>query len=104
MKMNRKGISITEMLITITIVLVIAFIVSPAGMWVPEKTAITALETQGFSRVKIIDRKWFMVSWRGCSKGDDVRFDASALNPAGKEIQISVCSGWFFKGATVRTI
>jgi hypothetical protein len=101
---NRKGFSLLSLLIVVAVILVVVFFISPAGIWVSESTATRALENQGFSNVQIVGRKWFMVNWRGCSNGDNVRFDATAKNPAGRQVQISVCSRLWTKGATVRSM
>ncbi len=73
------------------------------GALVNEKVAIRALDSQGYSNIKITDHSWFAVSLRGCDKGDAARFTAKATNPTGKETEVYVCTGWLFKGATVRT-
>ena len=73
------------------------------GSWVDTSEATRALETQGYSNVQIIQHKWFAVGVRGCESSDAARFDATATNPAGKQVRLFVCVGWPFKGATVRT-
>lgn len=73
------------------------------GAFVDKSVAERALETQGYSNVKIIDHSWFAVGLRGCDEKDAARFTATATNPAGREVQLYVCTGWLFKGATIRT-
>lgn len=73
------------------------------GIFIEETTAVEALETQGYSNITITDKDWFMVGARGCSDDDIVKFDAVATNPIGKEVEVYVCRGLFFKGATVRS-
>ncbi len=73
------------------------------GLWADKSTALRALEKQGYSDVRIIDHSWFMVSVRGCSNSDAAKFTALAKNPVGKEVECFVCTGWPFKGATIRT-
>jgi hypothetical protein len=72
------------------------------GMLVSESVAKNAAETQGFTQVEVTDRAIFFVAQRGCSKSDSVRFTVKAVNPAGKRVKFYVCSGWIFKGATIR--
>lgn len=80
-------------------------ILAPAGcgMMVKEDVAIRALETQGFSNVKIIEKDVFFVGCKGGDGNDVVRFTAIATNPAGEEVQVCVFAGWPFKAATIRT-
>lgn len=83
--------------------IVICFFLVPKGMLVDEDVAIRALETQGFSDVKIVDRQVYFISCKGGGEGDDVRFTCLATNPAGQKVTVYVFAGWPFKGATVRT-
>ncbi|MDO8590685.1 MAG: hypothetical protein Q7R65_01765 [bacterium] len=107
MKYSGHGLRFRDNTVIFGIVLVIVFILTLATGWtgllVPESKAVLALETQGFSGVKITDRAWFMVGMRGGDKSDCVRFTATATNPVGKKVQVYVFSGWLFKGATIRT-
>ena len=73
------------------------------GALVGEDVAVDAMETRGFSEVTVERKAWFLVGLRGCSEKDAVRFDVSAINPAGDRVRLSVCSGWILKGATVRS-
>lgn len=73
------------------------------GTFVDESEALRALETQGYSNVKVTDHKWLLVSVRGCGSTDAARFDALVVNPAGKKVNLYVCVGWPFKGSTIRT-
>ncbi len=75
----------------------------PGLLLVDESTAVRALEIQGFSDVRITGRHWFLVGMRGCSDSDVVKFDATATNPRGDRVELFVCAGWPFKGATIRT-
>lgn len=73
------------------------------GIMVNDDTARLAATIQGYSNVKVVDHSWFAVGLRGCSGGDAARFTVKATNLAGKDVQFYVCSGWLFKGATIRT-
>lgn len=72
------------------------------GILAREESAIRALETQGYTEVKIVDHAWFAVGWRGCDEKDAARFTARAKNPVGQEVTVYVCSG-LLKGGTIRT-
>ncbi|KKP80380.1 MAG: hypothetical protein A2271_04865 [Candidatus Moranbacteria bacterium RIFOXYA12_FULL_35_19] len=99
---NIKGEGGIEFIIIILFV-AISIVLSCRGILVDKNVAIRAVETQGFSNIKVIDHAWFAVGLRGCSSKDAARFTVKATNPAGKEVECYVCSGWLFKGATIRT-
>lgn len=73
------------------------------GAFVDESVAVTSLEKQGYTDIKIIDHDWFLVGWKGCDEKDAAKFTAIAKNPIGNEVEVFICTGWFFKGATIRT-
>jgi len=75
-----------------------------SGTMVNEKVAVNCLEVQGYSDIKVIDHAWFFIPFRGGDRGDSARFHMRAVNPAGKEVDVYVFSGWLFKGATIRTM
>jgi len=80
-------------------VIVLAFF---RGAFVSEDAAIKTLEAQGFSNITIVDHAWFAVGFRGCDEKDAARFTARVTNPAGKEATVYVCTGFLFKGGTIR--
>lgn len=73
------------------------------GIFVKENVAIKSLEKQGYSNVEVTKRGWFFVGFSGCDMNDASKITTNATNPAGKQIEIFVCTGWPFKGATIRT-
>lgn len=73
-----------------------------AKLFVSSDRAVRALTDQGFSDVQITGDSWLFVGWQGCDSGDGIKWDATAINPAGKRVNVFVCSG-IFKGATIRT-
>lgn len=104
MKMKRKfPFTFVEVITIAVVVLVLLLVLAPTGLMVPDSKAVRALETQGFSDIKITERAWYFIGMRGGDKSDSVRFTATATNPAGKKVQVYVFSGWLFKGATIRT-
>lgn len=89
--------------ILIILFLILAALLSCRGFLVPEDRAVSALDKRGYSNIEIIDRDVFFTSFKGCGEKDAVKFDARATNPAGEDVEVFVCSGWLFKGETVRT-
>lgn len=89
------------------LIIVVVFVMLLSGLFrgwlVDPGVAVRALETQGYSNVRIADHSWFAVGLRGCDKNDAAKFTATATNPAGRRVELFVCTGWLFKGATVRT-
>ena len=91
-----------ELITTIVVVIVVLFSIC-RGVLVEENVAIRAAETQGYSNVKVLNHTWFLVGLRGCGSHDAARFTIQATDPAGKDIECYVCSGWILKRATIRT-
>lgn len=96
---GQSGDSTVLSLIAIVIVILSLF----TGIFVDKAIAVRALEKQGYSDIRITNKDWFMVGLRGCSGHDAAKFTASVVNPAGKEVEVFVCTGFIFKGATIRT-
>jgi len=90
-------------LIMIVVVIAIMVFSMCRGAFVSDDIAYRAAKNQGFKNVKVVDTAWFAVGLRGCSSHDAARFTIQATNPAGDEVECYVCSGWLFKGATIRT-
>ncbi len=84
------------------IILGLIIVAEFGGIFVPESEAVNALQVQGFKDVKIEDKDVFLLSWRGCSSSDAAKFDAVATNANGQRVNLYVCSGWPFKGSTIR--
>lgn len=81
---------------------IIFLLVGARGILTEPSQAVQALEIQGYSSIEIVDKSWLVVGLRGCGY-DAARYTANAMNPAGKKVQVFVCVGWPFKGATIRT-
>jgi len=99
--MNKRGFTLIELLLVIFIVITFATLFR--GVFVDSDEAVRALQTQGYSDIKITDKAIFFISLRGGSREDAAMFTAHAKNPVGKEVIVYVCVGWPFKGATIRT-
>jgi hypothetical protein len=69
---------------------------------VDRSTAIRAAEAAGYMQPRVVEEHYFFVGWQGCSSGDAAAFLVSAKNAQEKPVSILVCSGWPFKGSTVR--
>ena len=89
-------------LIAVLIVIVLMVLAGGRGMLVSEQTAIDTMETQGFTNVEVTDKAWFLVGFRGCGSDDAARFEVTAINPNGQEVDCIVCADWPFKGSTIR--
>lgn len=82
--------------------LIFLLITEPIGAFINPAVAARSLRIQGYTNVEIIDHSWLFVGFRGCGMDDSARFTAKAKNPAGKDVELYVCTG-IFKGATIRT-
>lgn len=84
------------------LVIILSISASCRGCFASEQQAVRALENAGYSKVEITDHHWILVTLQGCG-ADAAKFDAMAINPAGKKVSVYVCVGWPFKGATIRS-
>jgi hypothetical protein len=100
--MSEKNTNKTISLFGSILVLLTITLVFTRGCVAPEEPAKKVLETQGFSEIEIIDHDWFMVAVRGCGGHDSAKFEATAVNPAGNEVEVAVCATWPFGGYVVR--
>lgn len=73
------------------------------GSLADNSSAVKALEIQGFSNVKIVEKDWLFIPFKGGDKTDNVKFTTSATNPAGKTVTVCVYAAWPFKGETIRS-
>lgn len=72
------------------------------GALVSDDVALNTFRNQGYTNIHITDKAFFMVGLRGCDGSDAARFTAMVTNAQGKEVPLYVCSGWPFKGGTIR--
>lgn len=92
------------------VVVVVAMVLIVAGCeyvvgtsFVDQQTAISAMESAGYTNVQVVGRQNVFVSLLGCGKEDSVKFDMVAVNPNGETVTNTyVCVGWPWKGATIR--
>lgn len=90
-----------NIVIIITFVLIILYLCR--GAMVEDVVAIKALEEQGFQKVEINEKAWFLIELRGGGH-DCVRFKAAAINSLNRPVEVLVFAGWPFKGATIRSL
>jgi hypothetical protein len=90
-------------LLMIGVLVVILLVATVPGLFVKEAVAVRAAQIQGFTDIQVTGRYVVAVALRGCGQNDSVRFDVTAKNVRGERVQFYVCSGWLFKGATIRT-
>jgi len=84
------------------IILALCIIIGGCGAFVDNNDAIEAMEAQGFSDVVILSKSILFVSFRGCTDQDAAVYSMRATNTFGKSVDVIVCVGWPFKGATIR--
>ena len=85
------------------IVLLFVALIACRGSCVDDSIAYRSMDKQGYTDVKVTNHSFFMVGLRGCSYHDAAKFNVKAKNPAGKVVNVYVCTGFIFKGATIRT-
>ena len=90
-----------EVLIVVTIFLTLFFAFF-RGIFVSEDVAIRTLKAHGFTDIEVVEKKWLLVGLRGADIHDAAIFVCSAKNPAGNNAVLYICTGWPFKGATIR--
>ena len=72
------------------------------GAIVDGSEAVQTLNDAGYTKVKVISNHFIAPTFYGCSKEDDTAFECSAVNPAGKRVNVVVCSNLMFKSSTIR--
>ena len=84
--------------------LIVLIILSCRGCVVDDRKPVEAvMKTQGFTEFTINDKDWLFVGLRGCQADEAAKFEVTATNPMGEKVNFLVCTGWPFKGATIRT-
>lgn len=91
-------------MLALVLVLVAMVFATGCGCLVDEAQAVRAVTNLGFTDVKVESKSVAFVEWHGCSKSDDAAFKVSGKNPQGQRVTLTVCVGWPFKGATIRSM
>lgn len=60
------------------------------------------MKVHGYTEYTITDKDIFFINFRGCQLGEAAKFEVSAVNSNGESVNLLVCTGWPFKGATIR--
>jgi hypothetical protein len=97
MSQNDSGASFLTLFFSIAIILA----ASCRGCAVDPQRAVDAVEAVGFTDVSIINHGWMFTGFRGCGS-DAAIVRVSGTNPVGNKVELDVCLGWPFKGATIR--
>lgn len=100
---RKRGFTLVELMTVVAVAAVLIGLVlmfTLGGSSSGEAEAIRALEASGFSDAKITSSS--LAPFNGCDKSETA-YDATAKNPKGIPVSVTVCVGWFFKGATIRT-
>ena len=97
--MDKMEKSVLSFVLTVVFVVLI----SCRGIFADEAVARKSLKKQGYTKIHVIDKSFFMVGLRGCGESDAAKFTVKAVNPVGELVEVYVCAGWPFKGATIRT-
>lgn len=92
----------SSFIVTVFFILLVVFSECRGVFITNDDVAVRALENQGFTNIRVVDGEWFFVGLRGCGS-DAKKITARAVNLLQKEVNIFVCVGWPFKGATVRS-
>jgi hypothetical protein len=71
-------------------------------IFVSDNVGVKALVNQGYTDIRVTERSFFMVGFRGCEQTDAAQITAVATNSQGEVVTMYVCSGWPFKGGTVK--
>jgi hypothetical protein len=72
------------------------------GFMVNSADSIHAAQEQGFSDVVITQELRILPGFAGCDSGDAAGFHMTGVNTKGEHITFTACSGWPFKGITIR--
>lgn len=83
-------------------VVIIWLLVVTRGYMVKEERAHLVMHAHDFTNTKVIDRQVWFTTFSGCSGYDAVAFTVMGINMHKESVEMLVCEGWPFKGATLR--
>jgi prepilin-type N-terminal cleavage/methylation domain-containing protein len=100
--LKQKGFTLIELMIVVAIIAILIIALGGFGSS-NSGGAISAAEASGFQNVKVVStHRWVSASFHGCSDRDWKATVVTATNPIGKTVTMTVCEGFWFKGATIR--
>lgn len=73
-----------------------------AGLFADSELALRTAAGVGVQGAIIVDEHRFFPGLQGCSEEDAAAFDIVGVNASGDPVELTVCVGWPFKGATPR--
>jgi len=97
----RSSFTVYDLLVSIALMVILGLTFARGALVSNNDVALRTLRAE-FTNVEVTDRAWFLVGLRGCSTSDAVRYTATVTNAQGKNVELYVCSGAFFKAGTVR--
>lgn len=101
---NRAGFTLVEALVVLVVVF-LAVIILVNFNWGPNNdSAQKAIEAHGFKNITSVERHWFGSHYfYGCGGDDAFAFTANAVNANNQPVKLVACTGYFFKGYTIRS-
>ena len=66
------------------------------------KPVEAALRIHNIAEYVINDKDVWFVGFRGCQVDEAAKFEVTVTNKEGNTVDILVCTGWPFKGSTIR--
>ena len=97
---DRRALVVGALSVLVSIVLIVAS--CSRGALVNPADSIRAASALGFSEATVVRSTWLFPVFSGCDGGDALAVTLDATNPVGQQTQVIACSGWPFKGWTVR--
>lgn len=92
-----------SVLVYAILLVALLFLVFGGPLMVSDNQAVRAMESAGYTDVKVTTRVNYFVTFYGCAEGDSAYFEMRGKNSKGDLITNAfVCVGWPFKGATIR--
>lgn len=100
--MKNKGFTLIELLIVLGILSIVGTWLTMSFTDIGDSRPLNVATNLGFSNPKVVDRSYFLVSYRGCGGEDSIRYTVNAINPINKPATLNICCGLIFKGCTMR--
>jgi hypothetical protein len=102
MSSHHDSPSFMKVLVTVAFFVIVLPLIVFRGSCVEQEVALHAVQVEGYTDAKVVDRHNVFAGWQGCAGEDAVGFDVEATNVKGERVKLLVCAGWWLKAATVR--